>query len=435
MPTISLFSQPWASLPKKNLAAVLGDSLAAALHLDVSGTFRNTNARHPLNWANALSGNRLQYVATNRGNFGVSGQRTDQIMTRVPAVIASGAGLVWICAGTNDVSQDYPTAGTMAATAAANIQSMVQSFNAAGIVCIVELVIGAANYTTAQLGGLNELNQRIIEFATTAPSGMLYLHDASRMVLNPTNSTTAIAFKSGYAYDTPAVHPSALGGYYWGKSLAALIQQFVPPWPRFGHLNLTDAQRSPYVANPLFTTQTGGTNNIGAALTSGAVPGSWSLARAGSPTVAITYGTDDGTALDPSMGSKVILTCTFTAASERIILATPDLNTSLWTFGDIIDTSARHRLVSGSAYIASVRQRLSVGVDGSGADYYCLLEATSSDQAPDEGYTADVGIGPVVIPNGTVKSYLSVRTEIVGRAAGTAVIEISRYAMRKRVSI
>lgn len=423
---------PWTRVRSLNLAAALGDSLAAALHLDVAGTFRNMNARHPLHWANAFSGGRVRFVNTNRGNFGVSGERTDQIMARVPAVIASGAGLVWLMAGTNDLAQNYPTAGTCAATAFENIATMVRQLNAAGITVIVEMVVGATNLTAAQIGYMNELNQRLVEFVATCPAGMVYLHDASRMILNPTSSTSAIAFKTNYAYD--ATHPSALGGYYWGKSLATLIQQIVPPWPRLGHLNLTDAQRSPYIANGLFTVQTGGTNNIGAALTSGAVPANWVLSRSGSPTVAISYGTDDGTALDPSMGSKCVLTCTFTAAGERISLTCADISTSLWNVGDIVDTGCRSRLVSGAAYVASVRHRVSLSVDGVAADYYSLIEASSSDPAPDEGYTVDQTLGPITIPAGTTKNYLSARTEVVGRAAGVAVVELSRFTMRPRLA-
>lgn len=413
----------------RNLWAALGDSLAAMLHLDVTGTFRNMNARHPLHWANGLSGGRGQFVSTNRGNFGVSGERTDQIMARVPAVIASGAGLVWLMAGTNDLAQNYPTAGTCAATAFANIATMVRRITAAGITVILELVVGATNLTAAQIGYMNELNQRLVEFATTMPN--VYLHDASRMILDPTNSTSAIAFKTSYAYD--ATHPSALGGYYWGKSLATLIQQIVPPWPRLGHLNLTDAQRAPYIANGLFTVQTGGTNNIGAALTSGAVPTNWVLSRSGSPTVAISYDTDDGTALDPSMGSKCIMAVTFTAAGERISLACSDISTSLWNVGDIVDTGCRSRLVSGAAYAASVRHRVSLSVDGVAADYYSLIEASSTDPAPDEGYTVDQTLGPITAPTGTTKNFLSARTEVVSRAAGTVVVELSRFTMRPRL--
>lgn len=411
-----------------NLFVALGDSLAASLHLDI-GFFRNINPRHPLNWANALSGGRMVPVATNRGNLGVSGERTDQVMTRVPAVIASGAGTVWLCVGTNDIAQQYPSAGTVVATTFANIVSMVDSLVAAGCQVILEMVVGAASYSATLIGQLNELNQRLVEFAYTR--NRVYLHDASRMLLNPTNSTSALAFKTNYAYD--ATHPSSLGGYYWGKSLAALVQQIVPAIPRLGHLNVADAQRQPALSNGLFTTQTGGLTNIGAALTSGAVPGGWTLLRSGSPTVAITYGTDDGTALDPSMGSKVILTCTFTAAGERVTLQ-QDIATANWSPGDIVDTGVRHRLVSGMANTASVRHQLSHSVDGNLVNYYSMIEPVSTEYGPDEGYTIDHTIGPVVTVSGTTKNHLTHINAVVARAAGTVVVEFSRAVMRKRIA-
>lgn len=410
------------------LAAALGDSIAASLHLDI-GAYRNLNARCPLNWANAMSGGRLKIVPGS--NFGVSGERTDQIMARVQDVIASGAGLVWLVAGTNDIAQLYPSAATCAATAAANVTTMVQRLNAAGIVVICEMVPGAADFSATQLGYMNELNQRLIEFAATGPADMLYLHDASRMVLNPTNSTSVIAGKANYFYD--ATHPAPLGAYYWGKSLATLIQRIVPQYPRLGHLNLVDAQRSPYLLNPFFATQSGGTNTIGAALTGGAVPANWVLARTGSPTVAISYGTDDGTALDPSMGNKVILTCTFTAAGQRITLQ-QDVGAGLWTPGVILDTGARHRVVSGGANVASARHQLSHSVDGSAVNYYSMIEAVSTEYGPDETYTVDHVLGPVVTQSGTTKNYLTHLNSVVARAAGTAVVEISRPVLRPRLA-
>ncbi|MFG1333975.1 SGNH/GDSL hydrolase family protein [Xanthobacter autotrophicus] len=391
-----LAAAPWTRMRNPNLGATLGDSLAAAYHADSQK--RNISMRSPLAWANLLSGSRLKMVATSGGNFGFSGDRTDQIMARLPACIASGAGTVILIAGTNDIAQLYPTAGTCAATAAANIASMVRSIVNAGAQVVIELPPGAANYTAQMNGILNELNQRLIEFAVTMPR--VYLHDSSKMILNPTNSATVIAEKANYFYDN--THPQGLGAYYWGKSLAGLLSEIVPAYPRLGHLNLTDAQPIDYLSNPLLTVQTGGTNLAGAGLTSGAVPGGMQFGRGGSATAALTYGTDDGTALDPSMGSKLIMTITFSAAGDRVYIRR-DVPTSLWNPGDIFDFGCRMRLVSGAAAVASMRMFVPVSLDGVELGYYSMVEAASSEYGPDEAYTADHVVGPIAVQAGTTK--------------------------------
>ncbi|MDI4662834.1 GDSL-type esterase/lipase family protein [Xanthobacter autotrophicus] len=422
-----LAAAPWTRLRSPNLVATLGDSLAASLHLDSNR--RNLCTRSQLAWASVLSGSRLRFVTSSGGNFGWSGERTDQIMARLQATINSGAGTVILIAGTNDVGQLYPTSGTCAATAAANIAIMARAIVNAGAQVVIELPPGSANYTVTQIGILNELNQRLTEFALTMPR--VYLHDASKMILNPTNSTSALAPKPNYFYDL--THPQGLGAYYWGKSLANLLSQIIPPYPRFGHLDLTDVQPTAFLSNALFVTQSGGTNSIGAALTSGAVPASWELNRSGSPTVAITYGTDDGAPLDPSIGSKAILTITFTAAGERLYLR-QSVSTGLWNPGDVFDFGCRMRLVSGMSAVAATRMFVPVALDGVELANYSMIEAAPSEYGPDESYTLDHVIGPVTVQAGTAKNWLVPRAEIVARTAGTAVVEVSRFAMRRRIS-
>lgn len=423
-----LATSPWTRIRSRTLGAVLGDSLAAGLHLD-AGTYRNVSARHPLNWANGLSGGRLQFVSANRGNFGVSGERSDQIMARIPAVIASGAGVVWLIDGTNDIAQQYPTGPTCAQTAAANIIATCRALLTAGCAVILELVPGAQNYTAAQIGYLNSLNQRLIEYAATAQE--VYLHDSSRMILNPTNGTGALAWNTGYTQD--GTHPAVAGAYYWGKSLAALLQRIVPPTQRLGHINLGDAQPTQFLLNPFFATTTGGTNgNSGAAVTSGTVAQSWTVSRTGSATATLAYAADDGAALDPSVGNKCTATCTFTAAGE-IIRLWQNLAAGTWFAGYIFDFGCRSRVVSGMDKLSAARLGASVSIDSVVRNYYSMVDAATSDTQPDESYTIDHVLGPITIHGATTPNYLTLQVEMVAKAAGVAVIDLSRFQVRKRL--
>ncbi|MFG1389093.1 GDSL-type esterase/lipase family protein [Xanthobacter versatilis] len=420
---------PWTRMRNPNLLCTYGDSLAASLTVDTS-LKQNLGANAPINWVNVRGGGNLRFVTLNNGNFGVSGQRSDQILARLPDVMASGAGTVIIYAGTNDIAQNYPTAGTAAATAAANIMLMARAIIASGAQVVIELPVGSTSWTAAQIGANYELHQRLREFSEGTPN--VYLHDATPTVMDTSSSsTTALVAQANRLYD--ATHPNGLGAYYWSKSLGALMDKITRPYPRMSHMLASDAQASAYVTNGLFLTQTGGTNSIGAALTSGAVPGSWTLLRSGSPTVGITYGTDDGTATDPSIGAKVILTIAFTAANEYVRLyqdlAPPRLN-----IGDVLELGARHRVTSGMATLTSSRLHAPVQVDGVTRDWYSMLEGAAAQYGPDEAYQADHRIGPLTVWPGTTMNYLSFRHQVTARAAGTVVVEISRSGIRKRIA-
>ena len=170
------------SARKRHIVAALGDSRIAATYLDIS-TRRNLGARSPLNWANALMGHRLVIG----DDYGVSGDRTDQMLARLAAATASGAGLLYLQGGVNDIAQNYPTAGTSGATAFANLRTMAEAGRAAGMQVVIEVEVGAQNLNTvAFVTQINELNALIYEYAEKTPR--VYVHDARSVVLNATSS-------------------------------------------------------------------------------------------------------------------------------------------------------------------------------------------------------------------------------------------------------
>ncbi|MET3352389.1 UNVERIFIED_ORG: hypothetical protein ABID33_000272 [Xanthobacter viscosus] len=424
-----LAAAPWTRQRSPNLVATLGDSIAAALYLD--SQYNNTGARSQLAWAQRLVvngySNRFKLTAASRGLFGYAGYRTDQVISAyLSPCIASGAGTVILIVGTNNAAQIWPDAGTCVSRAVSDIKYMANAIVAAGAQVIIELLPGATNLNATTSGYINGINNALIEWAPTAPKGV-YLHDASKVVLDPINSTTVFAPKANYFYDT--THPAPLGGFYWGLSLRTLMDTIIPPYPRLGHLN-SNTQPTLYLPNGFFVTQTGGTNSIGAALTSGAVPANWQLNRSGSPTVAITYGTDNATTLDPAVGSKCILTATFTAAGERIYLVTSATVQNL-AIGDIFDFGIRANVVSGMSSLASVRARVDTTIDSVTTNIYSLIEGSTAEYGPDIAYTVDHVVGPVSLA-GTTLSSVYPRIELVARAAGTVVVEVSRGVIRKR---
>lgn len=236
----------------------IGDSRADADFINPAQTA--FNARSAFIWARALTGQRFVVGPT----FGKSGDRTDQFFARVPLVLATQAGGVHIIGCVNDIAQNYPTASTSGATCAANIISMSETFRLAGMKVIIELEVGATNLSAAQVQQVHEANQRLADYQESATG--VYLSDARAIVMNPTASTTTLAFKPLYSLD--GTHEVSRASYY--HALATLVPIFNTILPPRNVLVRSAAElptngRWQLLLNPIFATATGGTTETTAA--------------------------------------------------------------------------------------------------------------------------------------------------------------------------
>lgn len=100
--------------------ASLGDSIT---DLDTYNSATNRIFYHTwLNWTNIFLGQRITWVAnsaTNEFNFGVSGNTAEQILARVPDVLATAADTVLVMAGTNNLHSGSDTPAVLAPKVAA----------------------------------------------------------------------------------------------------------------------------------------------------------------------------------------------------------------------------------------------------------------------------------------------------------------------------
>ncbi len=350
-----------AVLPNRRLPHVvtaLGDSRAAAVYID-SGQ-RGYAATSPLNWANALLGQRLVIGPC----FGKSGDRTDHMLARLPAMIASGAGLLYIHAGLNDIAQNYPTAATSGATAFANIRTMIETGRAAGMVVVVEAEVGSNGLSAAQVGQVNDLNAMLFDHTERAPG--VHVHDARMIAMQPGYSDTQVQFRASHAYD--GTHLNGRGAAYWGESLAVLLGAIVPM--RAGAaLNMRAALpasgRRQFVTNPLFVTPNGGTVGTGA---SGTIPAGF-IGSAGTGATA-TYTSQ----ADPDgMGNNVVIDASFTAANAQVRLY-QDVAPANLLPGDIVEGVAVVDILGTPSGLAALFLQFTqnTGAGGQGYDTFCL---------------------------------------------------------------
>lgn len=112
----------------------------------------NKNAQGCFTWAQALSRKSAFWSGAAKNNLGVSGERTDQFLARLPLLAGSDAAIAVIWGGVNDISQQYPTATTSGLTAAANIKTIVNAALSVGKKVVVVLDTPVTTWTAAQRG-------------------------------------------------------------------------------------------------------------------------------------------------------------------------------------------------------------------------------------------------------------------------------------------
>jgi hypothetical protein len=399
------------------LVTAIGDSRIDAITIDAARNAKNM--RSELVWASELTGQRFVIGPT----FGKSGDRTDQVLTRMPLVLGTNAGTLYWKAAVNDIAQNYPTAATSGATAAANTIIGAEMARLAGMKVIIALEVGATGLTAAQYQQVQEYNIRMIDYQENAVG--VYLSDARSAVMNPTASTTTSAFKTSFSLD--GTHSVSRGAFYDAQAgLVPLFNNLLPPRSVFvrSAAELPTNGRWQLLLNPIFATATGGaidtkaalatldgttgvtlastnanplaTMPIGATITGTGIPagatitaqpngggaGKYTISQAATATasgVAVTISSVQGTIpsgwtwgttgqalatvstqADPDgIGNNVIVTCTWVNAGDGCRLF-QTVGTAFWSQGDLLQSVSQVQVTSASQCLAATRLNMLV---------------------------------------------------------------------------
>lgn len=410
---------PHRRLP--HVVAPLGDSRAAAVYVDSAQ--RGYTANSALNWANAYLGQRM---VVGQG-FGKSGDRTDQVLARLPAAIASGAGLLYILVGLNDISQNFPSATTSGASAFANVRTMIDAGRAAGMIVVVEAEVGANNLNATQVGQLHDFNAQLFEYAERMPG--VHVHDARPVVMHPGYADNALQFRPDHSYD--GVHLNGRGSSYAGESLAALLATLVPP--RIGvainnRSALVGNGRRQLLLNPVFATATGGSIGTGA---SGTVPAGFGGVVSGGGATA-TYGTQ---ADADGLGNNVVIDASFTAAGSQVRLF-QDVPSAHYQPGDVVQGVAVIDVQGTPTGLAALMLQFvqSTGAGGSVTEAYSLYGPVGAGQVGiDRAARLTLQTRPFVL-QGAVGSggYVQLSVRAVAAGTGAAKFVVRQMALKRR---
>ena len=412
----------------------IGDSRTAQIYL--TGTYKSSV--HWFNAANALMGQSMKIA----GNFGISAKRTDEYFNaNLLSALATNAG--WLVIGmpaVNDIAQAATpyvnqngvtvNLSNVAQVAFANIAAAALMALSAGKRVIINAEPGGTSMTPAMVGQVFELNQRLREFCENT-AGCHFL-DLASVSWNPTNSATALAFKTGYSLD--GTHYSTLGAYYQGKAFKAFIQSFVPPFEQAcaNVAEVSGTWSSALLLNPLFQTLTGGTISGGIALSSGSVPANMTVTGAATSSVAIT------SAPEPNgFGNTVTFTITGSAA-DTVMIQWNAPSSSLWSLTDIFQGGVTASVAAGSSN-AAIMFCNQINTDKGTLeqyDMYCARGGSTTGSGPTEAYSYTLASAPSgVMAGSTSKGYLAPRLYVVLNAAGNATVTLSRAWFRKRYSL
>ena len=424
----------------KQLTA-LGDSRVAIIYLDFGR--RNRCARSPINWANALLGHNMTIGDT----FGVSGDRTDQMLARLPAAIATGAGLLYVQGGINNIGQvatgftynhavtgETVTIDTVATVSMRDLRLIADTAYAAGMTVVLENEVGGSSLTSGEkIAALVQLRHLIADYAERTPG--IHVHDAYPVVMQA--GATTPTFRSGYSYD--GIHMNARGAYWHGKSLAALLARIVPPRPVLssGVIDTPANGRRQILTNHLFTTTTGGTAGNGV---TGDAPSGWTAAMSsggGSATLSNVANPD-------GIGNGVQAAISFGGAGHfRLEQTLPGTVGGQYHAnlrpGDELEGFALVELVTAPASLQSITLELAGASMGSNGTAFGSQDMSNPNGANDQGINdpalLTLRTRPAIVPASSGPyPYLIATLRVSALAAGNATVIVRQMGLRRRVT-
>ncbi|MBB1250518.1 SGNH/GDSL hydrolase family protein [Rhizobium sp. G21] len=421
-----------------NLLAVIGDSTAEQVHLDSQR--RNRAAYNHVFLGSAMAGARLILS----GNFGKSGDRTDQTAARLPAALSSGAGALYISEGMNNFSQapyTHAVSGAVVTPAQAGAQAFADTLAkidaalALGLKVIVALCAGASNFSAAMIGQMWIYNQALRRAAELRPN--LWLLDMPAILHDPASTPVSIAFRAGYLHTGDAVlaHESVTGAYHAAKAFAEILREVMRPLPRsrVSRANQRSADNRLQLAlNPLFNATSGAAGVLGAggSLASGttAVPYEWTVARSSGDT---TTSFQLGVEANAEGGNDLVIAYSVSTAGGGLRVY-QDLagSSSFWQAGDVLQGFSTVTIMAGSAGLACARPYIEINGVTAGVGATMIASGVMSDTAHGvfptvETFVLEDATEPIAVPAYDTKGYLSFKAlGLICAAPGAGVVRL-----------
>lgn len=392
-------------LPGSNLKNVVlfGDSITAQNTHESETAFGFPDNGY-MTWAIALAGVDAHIVK----NAGVGGDTTAGMLARVHSdVLSVDSDCVIEMGGINGITSFTPEQQMEKKIA------YWEEIARAGRYVIALTTPPRGIGTEPTISRIAKLNNLIAEYWRGRDYGECI--DVYGALADTTNQLCP--YKSGYAYDSPSTHPSNLGAFHMGASLAPTLrrlfrQRTLVASPR--DTQEIDATSNNLLTNPLFL-NSGGSHGAGS---SGTLAQSWQVLCTGGVTSVGSLG-----AANSGIGNKQVLTISSTASGYAMLY-----NTSIHprlAGGDIVRAMARIKVV-GATGLKSLSMTVTTSV---GAGSWGRKSGNAQSFLP-ENFELLSPETVAYLYRPSASAQFTVRAEFEG--SGGAVVEIERAEVRKQ---
>jgi hypothetical protein len=428
-----------------NVVDIVGDSRAAMAWVSVDSDNPNAqggatayglNGFHPINWLNMMTGNRITIGQC----FAKSGERSDQYFSRFrDARLKSNAGWTWYnfpagndigyaMTGYTDLDGNVVTTANVAAITFERLRKEWELDIAAGKKVLVNTEPGATNFDAAAVRAVHELNLRIKCYVEANP--FITLIDLTPILWAPTQSATQIRFKTGYLQTSDTIHLSATACYAAAKSTD--LQGWVTRNFQFREKGVA-AAHDVYATNPrqiirqpFQLTATGGVTGANATVSSGTVPGNYSIKSSAAASVSITQA---DTAGDATGGKDTTWAITMGASAGIFEITADSPSTSYWSIDSLIETGVSVDVAANTAG-ANVYGDLQINTTGAGGrteDFWALYYPRNLSNGPTEAYSLQFKTEIAKPRGGAATGYLAPKVLVSLGANQTVTITTRRW--------
>lgn len=372
-------------------------------------------------------------------NFGVSGESSTQILSRIPSVLARSPDVVVIQSGSNNIGST--------STVIADVKASIDAVYAAGALAVYVAITnrGSVSWASNQPQQAFRVNQEIEDYLKRTGRGV-YVDVNAQL----TDALVASGRPYTNALDSDGIHYNQYSGFMIGKALHQALTPLMPrPVSEISSIaDVYHATDNPYgniTTNPFFTSDAGvgsADGTVGTGVTAGSGVAATSVGR--NYTVERASGT--GTAVaslefrGPGLGNWQTVVCTPAAAAATSIFyvrrSSADLTTNIppvgtWMIGAVdvsVSTFGSGQVFSGFRGLALRMDwrsaAASIGVATSGDVY------SNSFALPNEAWTGRLYTAPFQIPAGADRLRHRVDITIDDNAGGTGTVRIGRFVAR-----
>lgn len=432
----------------RNLVGLYGDSMLDQAHTDLTNLRRAVFNDLPV--ANAMSSNRAIFAI----NRATSGERSDQILARFLADVASGAivaagiGTVIFNMGVNDfpqapyldtVSNTWIPLTSAGANVAKNAIRLIDTCISMGIQVMFQTIHGASNYTQAMIDQLEYTNSQFRSFRRHR----LFLLEMRDLLRDPLVTTiSTLAFRSGYLKQDAGpvfVHEAVPGALAVAARRATLIQAMMDPLPQHyadAALEYSATRSFQRMMNPHFVVGGGGTAGVlgtggtlgtrpdGGALS--AVPDYWTCGRiTGDSTSTWTINVKED-----SISRYCELVIDNGAANGGVRLHQSIVSNNNWSYGEVLQGFSTIEIANGAVNLACACPYLDINGTINSINSTTTAQGCGNDNAHGvfpgtQVYTFEDATEPVTIPTYESKGFVNFRAaHILFAAAGSATIKV-----------